>query len=198
MRDRARFHKDHSPSEEKISYETLDEWTHWTPSIKSTLVFIVQEEQVLLIHKKTGLGQGKVNGPGGKLEGNESWIDCARREVKEELNIEISELKWVAELCFMMSDYPDILCHVFLTDVYQGEAIETREARPFWCPINQIPYEQMWTDDQYWLPRALEGERVIGHFVFKGEDLLRYSVVSHPQSGDLDLPREIASSSREL
>ncbi len=31
--------------------------------------------------------------PGGKLEGNESEIDCIKREIKEELNIEIEILK---------------------------------------------------------------------------------------------------------
>jgi 8-oxo-dGTP diphosphatase len=31
--------------------------------------------------------------PGGKLEGNESEIDCIKREIKEELNIEIEILR---------------------------------------------------------------------------------------------------------
>ena len=44
------------------------EWASWQPQVRATLLFVIKEGQVLLIHKKRGLGQGKVNGPGGKIE----------------------------------------------------------------------------------------------------------------------------------
>ena len=53
----------------------------WTPNMRANLVFLTRGEEVLLIHKKTGLGAGKINGPGGKLEPGESPLDAARREV---------------------------------------------------------------------------------------------------------------------
>ena len=163
-----------------IQVESFD-WLRWQPGIKSTLVFIIRDHQILLIHKKTGLGRGKVNGPGGKVESGESWIDCARREVSEELQIQVGELNWAGELCFLMSDYPDIQCQVFFAKDYMGEPTETREARPFWCPVDEIPFERMWTDDRYWLPRALNGERILGRFVFEGETLLNHSVTLQPE-----------------
>ena len=161
------------------------DWASWRPGVKSTLVFVIREDQVLLIDKKTGLGKGKVNGPGGKVEPGESWLACARREVSEELHIQVGELQWVAELGFLMSDYSDIQCQVFFARDYTGEPTETREARPFWCPISEIPFERMWTDDQYWLPQALSGERVLGRFVFEGETLLSHSIVPHPEQSAL-------------
>ena len=154
-------------------------WAVWRPGIRSTLVFILREDEVLLIDKKTGLGQGKVNGPGGKLERGETWLECARREVHEELLIAVDELHWVGELRFLMSDCPDILCHVFFAYDYTGVPTETREARPFWCPIAEVPFNRMWTDDRYWLPRALSGDRVLGRFVFEGETLLDHDVTTH-------------------
>jgi 8-oxo-dGTP diphosphatase len=123
----------------------------------------------LLIHKKTGLGRGKVNAPGGKLEADETFEMCARREVEEELNICVGALTHVAELRFLMSDYEDILCHAFFTDEFEGVPIETREADPIWVPIHQIPWSQMWADDVYWIPRVLIGERLLGAFSFVGE-----------------------------
>ena len=162
-----------------IKADSFD-WASWQPGVRSTLVFVERHGDVLLIDKKTGLGQGKVNGPGGKVEPGETWLECARREVSEELKIKVDGLKWVAELRFIMSDYPDILCHVFMTEHYEGEPVETREAKPFWCPISLIPYQRMWTDDQYWLPQALSGERVLGLFVFEEEELLSHAVLSHP------------------
>ena len=168
-------------------------WDDWRPEIKSTLVFIVRDEQILLIHKKTGLGEGKVNGPGGKLEKGEGWCACARREVSEELHIEVGQLRWAAELRFLMSDYGDILCQVFISESYTGEPVETREANPFWVPISQIPWSRMWVDDQHWLPRALLGERVLGLFSFQGEQMVSFAVDRHhdmtlhamPQDGNV-------------
>lgn len=164
------------------------DWSTWSPGVRSTIVFVRQGDQVLLIDKKTGLGQGKVNGPGGKVEANEGWIECAQREVMEELSIVVTQLKWCAELRFLMSDYPDILCHVFITNHYEGEPVESLEARPFWSLISEIPYANMWEDDQYWLPRALLGERVLGLFSFDQDRMMSLAVSRHRQQDLDDLP----------
>ena len=44
------------------------DWKNWEPEELSTIMFVVEESRVLLIHKKRGLGAGKINGPGGKIE----------------------------------------------------------------------------------------------------------------------------------
>ena len=44
---------------------------HWQPDLIGTLVFVLSNDDVLLIHKKTGHGQGKISAPGGKLESGE-------------------------------------------------------------------------------------------------------------------------------
>lgn len=173
-------HAERTLAEHRSLDVSLFQWSSWIPTVTSTLVFIRRDQEVLLIDKKTGLGKGKVNGPGGKVESGESWTDCARREVREELNIEVGSLTWGGELRFLMTDYPDILCHVFFTDHYRGTPIETREARPFWSPLSEIPYANMWVDDQYWLPRALLGETILGLFSFEGEELLSSCVKRHP------------------
>lgn len=155
------------------------DWSRWTPGIMATLVFVLRDDQVLLIKKKTGLGKGKVNGPGGKKEADETWEECAFREVKEELNIEVQNLTWAAELRFLMSDCPDILCHAFISTEYEGSPTETREATPFWCSMSSIPWGEMWADDVYWLPRSLLGERILGCFSFEGEALRSMNVQAH-------------------
>jgi 8-oxo-dGTP diphosphatase len=43
-------------------------WDSWQAKDPATLVFVIREGRILLIDKKTGLGKGKVNGPGGKVE----------------------------------------------------------------------------------------------------------------------------------
>ena len=36
------------------------DWKKWSPKIRATLLFIFKENEILLIHKKTGLGKGKL------------------------------------------------------------------------------------------------------------------------------------------
>ncbi len=52
----------------------MTDWNNWEPGLRATLMFIVDEarEEVLLIRKKRGLGAGKINGPGGKIDPGET------------------------------------------------------------------------------------------------------------------------------
>ena len=54
---------------------------------------------------------------------------------------------------------------------------ETDEARPFWCPVSEIPYDKMWEDDLHWLPPALEGKKFEGFFIFDGQTMVDKNVV---------------------
>ncbi len=45
------------------------DWESWEPEQVATLLFVVKDTEVLLIHKKRGLGAGKINGPGESLSG---------------------------------------------------------------------------------------------------------------------------------
>lgn len=139
--------------------------------MRATLLFVVRDGEILLIEKKRGLGAGKVNGPGGKIELGESPKDCAIRETKEELGIDVDSPRKLGELRFAMSDVPDILCHVYLARRFQGVAVETVEAKPRWSRISDIPYPRMWADDRYWLPLLLEERSFLAHFVFNGEEI---------------------------
>lgn len=46
----------------------MTDWTGWVPRERAVLVFLRDGDQLLLIHKKRGLGTGKVNAPGGRVE----------------------------------------------------------------------------------------------------------------------------------
>ena len=113
--------------------------------------------------KKTGHGKGKVNAPGGKWELGETLLDCARREMREETGIEAEPPGCAAELRFVERSGPQWLGYVFVARDFSGNMAETPEARPFWCPLNGIPYERMWADDAIWLPRVLRHQLLTGH-----------------------------------
>lgn len=135
----------------------------WQPEFVGTLLFLIDSDRVLLIEKKTGHGKGKVNAPGGKWELGETLLDCARREMREETGIEAEPLGCAAELRFVERSGPQWLGYVFVARDFSGNMAETPEARPFWCPLNGIPYERMWADDAIWLPRVLQHQLLTGH-----------------------------------
>lgn len=152
------------------------DWSVWQPNMRATLLFVVRDGQVLLIHKKTGLGAGKINGPGGKIEPGETPVEGAVREVEEELCIVPGEPVEVGVLRFAFVDGLHIHCTVFRSGDFTGEPTETVEARPQWFAIEDIPYERMWADDQHWLPRMLGGEIFDSWFEFDDETMLSHRV----------------------
>jgi 8-oxo-dGTP diphosphatase len=145
------------------------DWSNWQGEMPATLMFIVQDGQILLIEKLRGIGQGKINGPGGKIDPGETPEQCVVRECQEELHITPLEPVKMGELWFAMSDIPDIHCHVFMATEFEGVPTATDEANPLWTDIRNIPYDQMWEDDQHWMPQMLAGQKFLGKFVFDGE-----------------------------
>lgn len=145
------------------------DWEGWQGEMPATLMFVVQGNRVLLIDKLRGIGQGKINGPGGKIDPGETPEQCVIRECQEELHITPLQPIKMGELLFAMSDIPDIHCHVFMAHAFDGVPTPTEEANPRWTEIDQIPWDQMWEDDRCWLPQMLEGQKFLGKFIFEGE-----------------------------
>lgn len=145
----------------------------------STLVFLVRRDgetgevtEVCLAMKKRGFGVGRWNGSGGKCEPNELVEDAARRETEEEILVTPCELVKSAELEFRFphqSDW-DQLVTVFLVSDWEGEPGESEEMSPKWFDVSDIPFDDMWPDDPYWLPRVLAGETLRARFVFAEGD----------------------------
>ena len=152
------------------------DWTTWQAKDPATLVFVIRNSQILLIRKKRGLGKGKINGPGGRLEPGETFIECAAREVQEELGVTPIGLEECGELKFQFTDGYSIHVHVFRGVDIDGEPIETDEAIPHWTPLDSIPYDEMWEDDRIWLPLLIAGDRFYGRFLFDGEKMLDYEM----------------------
>lgn len=156
-------------------YSDVD-WSTWTPVQRATLLFVVRDGKMLLIHKKRGLGAGKINGPGGRIDPGETSAQCAVREVQEELLVTPTGATPEGQLLFQFADGFSLHCFVFRATGCEGEPQETAEAVPHWIPLAEIPYERMWADDRIWLPHMIAGRKFIGRFLFDSDTMLGFDV----------------------
>ena len=161
----------------EVNVNQID-WSTWKPTEYANLCFVIRDGQILLIRKKRGLGAGKINGPGGRLEKGETALESAIRETQEELGVTPTDLEHIGELFFQFLDGYKLHVAVFAAGGGDGELRETDEATPIWTKIDQIPYHDMWEDDAYWLPLLLKRKKFCGYFVFDGEKLLSYTLNS--------------------
>ena len=152
------------------------DWGAWHPTNTAVLTFIRRDGQLLLILKKRGLGRGKFNAPGGKLDPGETPEQAAVRETREEVGLTPSGLCPTGILDFAFTDSYSLRCHVFTASAYTGSLTETDEAAPFWCPENDIPYGKMWSDDRLWIPLMLESKSFRAAFVFDADLMLWHTL----------------------
>jgi len=150
-----------------------------------TLVFPVKKKNwakwVILGKKKRGFGKGRYNGFGGKVRSNETIIETAIRELKEESGLQVypEDLKYMGTLHFISCDNFDTTVYIFTCEKYDGEPTESEEMTVALLDVNNLPFNHMWPDDRIWLPFVLKDEKeVSGYFSFKGEDEISHFSLS--------------------
>lgn len=145
---------------------------------KYTLCLIHQHPMILLGMKKRGFGTGKWNGFGGKVEKNENIEEAAKREIKEEAEIEAQTIEKIGINRFEFLNNPEIMeVHIFRADNFSGNPAEIDEMKPKWFHINEIPFDEMWPDDKHWFPLFLENKKFEGYFLFdENENIIKHQL----------------------
>jgi 8-oxo-dGTP diphosphatase/2-hydroxy-dATP diphosphatase len=131
-----------------------------------TLGMIYQHPKILLGMKKRGFGEGLWNGFGGKIHEGETIEEALIREIEEEAGIRAENLEKIGFLEFRFETGEMLDCHLFKTDSFVGEPMETEEMRPEWFHVDEIPFKDMWPEDLYWFPMMLAGKKFKGKFLF--------------------------------
>lgn len=167
-----------------------------------SLVFLLDASQkrVLLGYKKRGFGAGRWNGFGGKMDPGETMLECASRELYEESGLKVpsDKLERRGRLHFnMLTDgmvdkqtgVVSSRLHVSifstdLSDVESGEISESEEMRPQWWNYHDVPLDEMWMDDKYWLPAVLAGQDIVGDFVFTDQTTIASQEVQKLPHGE--------------
>lgn len=153
------------------------DWSTWNPKERATLMFIRQGDRFLMIEKKRGLGAGYFNAAGGRMEPGETPLECAVREIQEELCITPLDPEHAGTVMFQFTDGHSIHGEVFIASKFEGTPTETDEAVPVWFSVDEMPYYNMWADDSIWMPKLIAGEKFHGRFIFEDKIMLDYELL---------------------
>ncbi len=155
------------------SSEPVDEWLTIDGAAYRSVVlcFLFRQlddtGQVLLGLKRTGFGTGRVMALGGKIDGGESAVAAAVREVSEESGIvlppesfqDAGRVRW----SFPSAPEWNMAAFLFTADAGDAEPVPSSEIEPCWYGLDDIPWNAMWKDAPYWLPTLLAGRSVDAH-----------------------------------
>lgn len=161
-----------------------DHLNELTPFLRDVVVvYIVDKANKKVIFgerkKLDRPGLGKRVGIGGGVELGEDRLQSVFREVIEEIGtkengdvvFELKSAQQVGVVYFLFPHKKDSpgynqRCYIFLSDDYSGTPIETKDIKPEWYPINNLPEEFMWKDNLLWVPQVLAGQNFNGVFVY--------------------------------
>lgn len=138
-----------------------------------TLLFLRDNDKILLAMKKRGFGAGRWNGVGGKLDEGENIEQAMIRETEEEIGVTPVDYTHVADILFHeLHDglIAEMHVSVFTATKWQGEPSESEEMAPQWFDLSEIPYQEMWPDDPHWLPQVLAGKKLRAQFELDEND----------------------------
>lgn len=143
-----------------------------------TLLLLLKDDEILLAMKKRGFGAGYWNGVGGKLNEGETIRHALVRECQEEINVTPTTFEKVAVHDFKFPEsQSDMIIHTYVCTAWDGDPEETEEMAPRWFKTAEIPYDEMWQDDRYWIPLVLAGKKLETQFTFDHEQhMLAYAV----------------------
>ncbi len=86
----------------------------------------------------------------------------------EETGLRVSQLFYHGTLTFMMDGGKTLHTrgHLFSTSKAEGRARSSDEGPVRWFPIDDLPTDEMWEDDLYWIPLMLRGIRFDATFAY--------------------------------
>ena len=156
---------------------TINKYLETEPNLKKCVVSYLidqKENKVLLIERLSSsndLGVNKIAGIGGKLQQGETADEALVRDVQEETGLIITKFKEMGRVVFLFPNNTkwnqDVA--VYVGTEWQGEPTESKESRPSWFPIDEIPFDRMFVDNKQWVPEVLKGKKVNAIFLY-GKD----------------------------
>jgi 8-oxo-dGTP diphosphatase len=143
------------------------------PMKKEVTVVVIQDGQTLLGMDEEGRSQGLWTSPQGKVQPGQTRQgvalqivqDVIGQDVAEEDVVETGRLHWVLDNMDVESCHQEVISYVFRLSLDgQTEKTQLLQSKFQWFPTNNLPWDKMWSDNQLWLPIAINKA---GYFVGK-------------------------------
>jgi 8-oxo-dGTP diphosphatase len=124
--------------------------------ILSTLCYAEHGNQVLMLHRAKEPNFGLWTAPGGKLEWDESPVECVVREMREEtgLSIDRPELRGLITEVSPVEHYQWMM-FVFVAPRFSGQLGSCNEGELAWVPIAQVSQLPIPQADAIFFPRII-------------------------------------------
>lgn len=161
--------------------------------IPATLIYARLGDRVLMIHRisegrvgrEGDYHEGKWNGLGGKLEPDESALECARRELKEESGLDLPEDRFRALGTLHFPNFKahkneDWLAFVYVARVEESDLsnliAESPEGKLHWIPARDLLSLNLWPGDRLFIPLVAENKPFHGTIWYRGQEVARHSI----------------------
>lgn len=121
---------------------------------------LVRNGKILGVKRGKGNLRGYWEFPGGKIEENETPEYALKRELKEELNIEINILRELTKVYYSYEDF-DICLLCFICEIKSGEITLQEHEELKWMRAEEL-------ESVVWLPADYEILKILGpknHFL---------------------------------
>lgn len=106
---------------------------------------IIQDNRILLIKRAADPGKGQWAIPGGRIDQNEDAIQCLKREMKEETNLEIEPLAFIGLYSDPKRDPRGVIAAAYLCKIVSGKLQHGDDAgEAKWFSLSSLP--KLWAD----------------------------------------------------
>ncbi len=160
--------------------------------IPAVLIYVkTADDHALMIHRQGGkpgdYHEGKWNGLGGKLEPDESPLEAARRELREESGLDLPEeafrpLGTLQFPNFKAHKYEDWMVFVFVARVDRPhDAVRLGpcpEGSLHFVPVRDLLSLNLWPGDREFIPYVQAERPFFGTIWYRGQDVARSWVVT--------------------